>query len=667
MNKTPLAGESNFARWTAVLALLPALVAVAAPLQWAAVSPDGQARLVVQLARLSGVADYPKNKARLYYRVERHGATVIPDSPLGLKLDEADLLDGLRFERAEGPVRMDIHYTMPHGKRKECRNSAQALTLRFRGRENEPLELDLRAFNDGVAFRYHLPGAAGARRTLQSEATGFAPPPGARLWMHPNDKATVYSPAYETYYENGVGAGAVSPTGMGWAFPVLFCTADEKHWGLFTESGLGPNYFGGRFSDAATGGVFRIRFPEPSEGHGYGALTPSSALPWEMPWRVILLGGSPGDLVESTLVNDLAPPTALTNTAWIKPGRVAWSWWSDQPSPRDGGKQKRFVDFAAEMGWEYVLVDANWTIMDNGTIHDVLRHAKSKNVGLLLWYNTGGPNNIVTEKPRDSLFFPEVRRFELQMLKEWGVPGIKVDFFQSDKPAVIALYHDILKDAADCQIMVNFHGCTLPRGWSRTYPHLLTMEAIRGEECYIFAPEFPARAPTQNTISPFTRNVVGPMDYTPVALADNRYPHLTTSAHELALAVLFESGWVHFADDPDVYRAQPEAVRGLLKALPTAWDDTRFVEGYPGREVVLARKRGDDWWVAGVNGRNAPVEKNLALAKILGTGSWRMTLAADGEQPRRFSVQTNAVSGTQPLKVRLLPHGGFLARLAPQP
>jgi alpha-glucosidase len=651
----------------ALITALPPLHAA----RWEVTSPSENVSLSVELAKPSDSRAYP-NRPRLYYQVEQGApgsrSVVIAQSPLGLLLKEDDLLDGLRFESAETPRLVEETYSMIRGKRHRRYSAATAATLRFRNQQGTMLELDLRAYDDGVAFRYRVSGPNAELRTLQSEATGFALPPDAHLWMQPSDKVSTYSPAYETYYENGVSVGTPSPTGLGWSFPVLFGTADNKHWGLVTEANLGPNYFGARLTNPRTNGLFQIRLPDPSEGHGYGPLEPSSALPWEMPWRVVILGDSPGTIVESTLVEDLSAPATLADTNWIRPGRVAWSWWSDQVSPRDGGKQKRFIDFAAEMGWEYVLVDANWPIMDNGNIHEVIRYAKQKGVGVLLWYNTGGANNVVTEKPRGSLFYPEVRRFELQKLKEWGVKGIKVDFFQSDKPALIKLYHDILKDAAEFQIMVNFHGCTVPRGWTRTYPNLMSMEAVRGEECYLFDPLFPERAPVQNTITPFTRNAVGPMDYTPMALSNGKYPHETTYAHELALTVLFESGWVHFADDPDVYRKLPDAPKQFIKDLPVTWDDTRFVAGYPGREVVIARRNGKTWFLAGVNGRKQKTQLELNLKRILGAGQYKLTLITDDpDQAQHFASDTRAFRANDALPVSLLPYGGFVARFDPAP
>ncbi len=508
-----------------------------------------------------------------------------------------------------------------------------------------------------------MPGKGGAQ-TLESEATGFALSEGTKLWMAPSDKPTMWTPSYETFYESEVAVGTPSPLGMGWSFPALMRTASGQ-WALITEANVGANFCGTRLSSTAPGGVYRIALPVAGEGNGLGAVQPSAKLPWEMPWRVIVVGDGLGAIVESTLVTDVCPPSRVKDTKWIKPGRVAWSWWSDPPSPQDGAKQKKFVDLAAEMGWEYMLVDANWDIMDNGNVHDVLRHAKARGVGVLLWYNSGGPHNIVTEKPRDTLTQRPVRRFELEMLKKWGVKGIKVDFFQSDKQNVLDVYHGILQDAAEFQIMVNFHGCTLPRGWSRTWPHLMAMEAVRGEECYIFDPKFPERAPGQNTITPFVRNVVGPMDYTPVGLSDNKFPHRTTYAHELALTVLFETGWLHFADKAESYLNLPRAPKDFLKKVPVTWDDTRFVAGYPGEFAILARRHGDTWYLAGVNGRGKAREDSIKPGDWLPAGRYELASIGDGKTAKSFGPHAQRFEAGQQFTVKMLPYGGFVATLKP--
>lgn len=649
------------------LALTAGLALPAAAQNWSVTSPNGKVKITVQLADLGGTADYPQGN-RLYYRVEQgtegNRAIVVGDSPLGLQLQGRDLFSALQFESAQPPRLINEQYQMPHGKRLACQNRAQHLTLAFRNAANQLLNIDLRAYDDGAAFRYRLPEDDGGLQTLATEATGFALPKDAKLWMAPNDKASLYTPAYETYYENGIAVGTPSPTAVGWAFPVLFQTAAGR-WGLITESDVGVGFCGSRLSSTAPCGVYRVSLPDPAEGNGHGVVQPSASLPWTMPWRLILVGDSLGGIVESTLVTDVAPPSRIQDTSWIRPGRVAWSWWSDPPSPQDGAKQKKFIDFAAAMGWEYMLVDANWDLMDNGNVHDVLRYAKEKGVGVLLWYNSGGPHNVVTEKPRDCLTAPEVRRFELQLLKKWGVRGIKVDFFQSEKQDVIGLYHGIMKDAADAGLLVDFHGCMAPRGWEREWPNLMSMEAVRGAEQYIFDPTYPERSPVQSTIIPFTRNAIGPMDYTPVAFSNNRYPHLTTVAHELALSVLFESGLVHLADKAEAYLGLPDAPKEFLKHVPAAWDDTRFLAGHPGQFAILARRQGDTWYLAGINGQTKPLAQSVRFGQWLPTGRYELTLIADGGDAKQFADSKQTIESERGFTAKMLPNGGFAAILKP--
>ncbi len=311
---------------------------------------------------------------------------------------------------------------------------------------------------------------------------------------------------------------------------------------LLTEAALNGTYVGMHLNANPTDGQYHLRFPEPNEAFNSLHIRPEVTLPWTSPWRVIHLSDSLNGIVTANLVHHLAKPSTVADTDWIKPGKASWSWWYYSDSPQDYNQLTPYVDFAAEMGWAYSLVDANWNRMKNGDLEKLAAYAKEKGVQLLVWYNSGGPNNVVTEEPRDLMHTPEARREAFAMLRDLGVAGVKIDFFQSDKQPIIQQYIDILEDAAEYQLLVNFHGCTLPRGWARTYPHLLTMEAVFGAEAYKFAERYPAYAPTHNTILPFTRNVVGSMDFTPVALSMSTHPRRTTTAHELALPVVFESG-----------------------------------------------------------------------------------------------------------------------------
>ena len=337
--------------------------------------------------------------------------------------------------------------------------------------------------------------------------------------------------SYGYYLEVAVGdEGTACRLGVS----ALFQVAREAA-GCSDRSAVDGAYCACRLKQAAPDGVYQIRFPDPAEGWHQGDVEPSSKLPWTTPWRVVMVADSLAGIVESTLVTDLNPPSRVEDTSWIRPGRATWSWWSDHDSPQDYSKMVEFIDLAAEMGWEYFLVDANWDLMNNGDVRQLAEYARKKGVDLFLWYNSGGDHNIVTEKPRGCMNATEVRKFEFDLLNKWGVKGVKIDFFQSDKQNLMALYHDILRDAAEKRIMVNFHGCTAPRGWQRTWPNLMSMEAVRGE-CYTFAPEY-SKKPAAQYDPPFTRNVVGPMDYTPW-FTDDKHPHRTTNAHELALSVV---------------------------------------------------------------------------------------------------------------------------------
>ncbi len=657
---------SGIFRVTMVPVLFACLVSEAghAETTWEVKSPDGHVAISVRLADPGQAADYPAGQARLYYEVTYDGAVVLPLSPLGITRKDWAFVDGLTFVEARPIMFVNETYTMLTGKRTWCRNYAKEQTLVFHNPAIAKLEVTVRAYDSGVAFRYRFPESSGDKHIVTSEATGFRLPEGGKIWAHPYDKPSKYTPAYETYYVNGADVGAPSSSEAGWAFPVLFCTADRSRWGLVTEAGLDESYCGCRLEQNAPQGVYRIRFPDPGDGDGTGEVEPSWTLPWATPWRVIVLGDSPADIVESTLVTDVSAPSVVKDTSWIKPGRASWSWLFDHDSPQDCTKLKAWVDLAAEMGWEYSLVDANWDRMKNGTIHDLIAYANSKGVGLLLWYNSGGPHNHVSEKPRGLMDNKEIRREEFATLKKWGIKGVKVDFWQSDKQNIIQLYQELLKDAADFQIMVNFHGCTLPRGWSRTYPHLMSMEAVRGEECYSFDRRFTTEAPIHNVILPFTRNAVGPMDYTPVMFQDNVYKHLTSYGHELALPIIFESGWLHFAGGPKEYLDLPEAPKEFLKTVPVVWDETRLLMGEPGQFLVLARRNGDSWYVGGINGEKAGRDVDVPL-RFLGQSRCTVTIINDGATPRTFATESEAVMPDGHLEIRMAPYGGFVAVLTP--
>ena len=619
---------------------------------WEVQSPDGRLTAAVRL----------DTAGRLTYQVDFRGQNVLATSPLGIIRTDQRFVEGLTFD-ALRRAKIAEDYAMPHGKRSQCHAEANELTLAFRNAQSAFCQIIFRAANDGVAFRYRFPETDPVAKTVTQELTGFQLVPGTQVWRQPYDQATMYSPGYERLFDNGVAADATSTNHVGWCFPLLCKDPTEGPWMLLTEALLDGTYCACRLESAAPQGLYRLRFPEANEGNGTGQVAPAHALPWSTPWRVAIIGATPGAIVESTLVDDLNPPPAAPVPDWVKPGRVAWSWWSEPGSPRQPERMKPFIDLAADLGWEYFLVDANWNEIPEPDFLALLDYAKQKGVGILLWYNSGGPHNSVTEAPRDRMMPRDVRRQEFAKLQRLGVKGVKVDFFQSDKQNIIQHYLDILTDAADYGIMVNFHGCTMQRGWARTFPHLMTMEGVRGAESYIFDPHFAAAAPRHNTILAFTRNVCGSMDYTPVTFGDNKNKHITTWGHELALAVVFESGWFHFADGVASYRATPAYVQDFLRHVPVVWDEVKYLAGTPGDSVVLARRHGAEWYIGGINGTDQPKTLSVAL-DFLPKGKFELNRIGDGAGPRAFAQAVPAqVERGDRLTVELLPFGGFAAHL----
>ena len=612
--------------------------------EWTAYSPDHA--IQISLSNSNG---------KLSYQVLSGQEVLIQPSSLGIETSSGIFSNNLSFVKTSSK-KIDEKYTLTIGKRKENHATANETSVVFKNENGGLLEVDLRAYNDGVAFRYQFPGK-GADITVTNETTEFAVPTGGKVWFEP------YSAPYENVYTNGIAVGTNAKDSSGWAFPALFQTGN--HWLLLTESNVTRNYFSSHLQQNCENGVYKLALPAQREAKGTGNTSGAGPTPFTTPWRTIIIGKKLGAIVESNLVYHLSDPNIIGDVSWIKPGRASWSWWSDHASSKDFNKLKSFVDLAKQMGWEYSLVDANWNIMQGGTVEELAKYAKTQNIGLILWYNSGGPHNTVTEQPRDIMSDPARRKEEFKKLRSWGVRGVKVDFFESDKQNVIQLYHDILTDAAKEHIFVDFHGCTVPKGWSRTYPNLMSMEAVRGAENYGWSKDFAQQAPQQNTIFTYTRNVVGPMDYTPVTFSDyDCCPHVTTNSHELALSVLFETGILHFADKAASYQNLDNRVKHFMRTVPTTWDDTKFIQGEPGKETVLARRNKNTWYIAAANGEDS--QKTITLKLPFLSGNYKATIIADGSAAREIKVSEMNVTKNGTINIDMLPNGGFTVVLTPQ-
>jgi len=619
---------------------------------WELNSPSGELTFIIN----------NNEEGRLSYTVRASGQELLSQSSLGIRRSDDDFTSGLKFNNASKAEIKNEAFDLVAGKKLKITGTWNERSVSFLNQNNKEIQLIIRMYDDGAAFRYYFPGDGNEVYTVEEELTGFSFSSDGKTWIQPYDKVTTYSPAYETYFENGIPIGTDAASKEGWSFPALMQTGDW--WILLTEAAASPDYFAAHLNPECTGRTYTIRMPEEEEALGIVPQKASSKLPWMTPWRVLIIDNNLAGIVESNMVEKLNPPSVIDNVSWIKPGKASWSWWGDWPSPKDGKKLMKFVDLAVEMGWEYSLVDANWDLMENGNIEEVVKYANSKGIGIFMWYNSGGAHNEVTERPRNIMSDPELRKQEFKKLADWGVKGVKVDFFQSDKQQIIAQYFDILKDAADNRIMVNFHGCTMPRGWSRTWPNLMSMEAVRGAECYAFDEKFPANAIWYNTILPFTRNAVGSMDYTPVTFTDQKYPHLTTWGHELALSVVFESGVLHMADRAEAYLSLPEDVRNFLIKVPAAWDETKFLEGEPGKYCVIARKSGSIWYLGGINGTNEKLDLSIDLAK-LNLSKAEFVLFSDTGKPEMLKAEKLTIAGGENLDISLQAAGGFAAIINP--
>jgi len=548
-------------------------------------------------------------------------------------------------------------YTLAAGKRRQVDYVANEQRFTVANAAGQQATVTLRASNDGLALRYTVGGAG--RKTFQDELTRFAFPADARAWLQPMSVAKTgwkrTNPSYEEHYQTDIPVGTPAPSPAGWVFPALFRTGE--HWVALTEAGMDGRFHASRLASDASGGTYRIGLPEASEVNTDGHLLAQVDGPLTTPWRVLAIG-SLKTVMESTLGTDLAEPAVAVDARRIQPGPASWSWALLKDDGTVFDVQKRFIDYAADMHWPYTLVDADWDRKIGDARMKVLAdYAKARGVGLLAWYNSSGAWNDTEYSPKSALLTREARAREFARVKAIGIRGLKVDFFGGDGASMQAYYVDLLKETAAAGLLLNFHGATLPRGWSRTYPQLMTTEAVKGFEFATFTQEDQDRVARHAAMLPFARNLFDPMDFTPMVFGDiPKIRRATRNGFELAQSVLFLSGIQHYAETPDGMATVPAYVKAFLRELPRRWDDVRFLAGEPGRYVVLARRAGRQWFVAGLNADDTPRDVTLDLAWL---GHRDGQLISDGEGPRDFAEGRLAAPSA---RVTLAPHGGFVAR-----
>jgi hypothetical protein len=601
------------------------------------------------------------DSGEIRYGIRRSGVDIIHPSALGVMMKGHDFTQGMKLVTASKPAYITDSYKTRNAKKSSVLYQANEIVMSFANGEKETMDIIFRLSNDGVAFRYRFPWIKN-KETIMEEHSSFAFDEGTKAWLQPMSEAKTgfehCHPSYEEHYLQDIPVGTVSPLKSGWVYPALFRTNDT--WVLITEAALDGNYCGTRLINDAASPVYSVGFADPREvftGRGY---LPENNKPWLTPWRIITIG-SLRTITESTLGTDLAPAAVLKDTSFVKPGKASWSWINSKDDNITFDEQKKYIDFAYDMHWQYCLIDADWdTRIGYDKIAELSAYAKQKNIGLILWYNSAGDWNTIAYHPKDRLLTKEGREKEFSRLRAMGISGVKIDFFGGDGRSMIQYYIDILNDAAKYKLLVNFHGATLPRGWQRTYPHLMTAEAIYGMEMVTFDQKAADLQANHCAMLPFTRNAFDPMDFTPMnltGLTSSNCTRKTTPAFELALPVLFLSGIQHFAQSPEGMAQVPADVKDFLRKLPDNWDDVRFLEGYPGKYAVIARRSGNRWYVAGINGDKD--EKKIAL-DLSSFKKSRATLFTDGVKDELFSKTVLNPAKQKQLDLTLNANSGFV-------
>jgi alpha-glucosidase len=610
--------------------------------QFSLASPDRTREIVLRL----------DETGRLTYQVNFAGKTLLENSPLGIVVGRNSFVSGLKVTEAGESVSRRERYELFSGITPKVDRVLNHRSVRFRNHGGNSMIVDLAASDEGIAFRYRFDSPGHDPAQVLEEQSGFQLPPDARAWLQPYHTAGKYTPAYEDFYFH-VSPGDTPPHSrekpLGWGFPALFEVPSAGSWLLITEVTGADPYPACHLAPDSSDGLYRVAFPRENEQEletvGNGPAKPHHQLPWTLPWRAILIGADAAEIATATLVTDLAPPSRIADVSWIKPGRASWAWWSHPEGPFTAEAFNQFTDFSAEMGWEYTLFDANW--WDPG-IKTLVQHATRRNVRALMWTHARDYET------------PAKRVGKLDEVAGYGAVGVKADFWCSDRQESIGRILSLFEEAAKRKLLVNLHGCTLPRGWHRTWPNFMTAEAVLGAESYLYESAYSEKAAELNTVLPFTRNVAGPMDYTPFTLSPKRYPRLTTAAHELANAIICTSGIVHYADSPEVYRNLPPEVVRILRDAPARWDETRCLIGDPGRIAVFARRFGDSWFIAGISGSTSPQSLSVDLAEF---GEYaRRIVVEEGNQPR-LDLAVKTLSASDNWQYTIPPRGGFVLRL----
>lgn len=619
-------------------------------------SPDG--KLVVTVSDTDG---------RPSYSVSYDNVLFLQPSPLGMVANIGDFSSGMSLEKNVSTNKIDETYELASIKKSKVRYVANEAVFSFTQQGKTIYDVIFRISNNDVAFKYKMyPQGETLSCVVEQEATGFVFPDGTTTFLCPQSKPmggfARTSPSYETSYTADDAAGK-NGWGEGYTFPCLFRNGDNG-WVLVSETGVNGGYCASRLL-GHKGGTYTIGFPQEGEANGNGTASPGIALPGETPWRTITVGKTLAPIVETTVPFDVVKPLYPAKGEYTY-GRGSWSWIIGMDGSTNYKEQLRYIDFSAAMGYQSVLVDALWDKqIGRDKMEELAKYGKDKGVALYLWYNSNGYWNDAPQTPRGIMNNAIARRKEMKWMQSIGIRGIKVDFFGGDKQMTMQLYEDILSDANEYGLLVIFHGCTLPRGWERMYPNFASSEAVLASENLHFSQGSCDNEAFNATLHPFIRNTVGSMDFGGSALnkyynADNAprgSRRVTSDVYALATAVLFQSPVQHFALAPNNLTDAPSWAIDFMKEVPTTWDEVRFIDGYPGKYVILARRHGDQWYIAGVNAQKETLKLKVNLPMF--SNGEKVRLFSD-DKALQGSVKQIEIGKKQELQLSIPCNGGVL-------
>ena len=608
---------------------------------------------------------------RLYYTANLNGQQMLLPSALGLKTSIGDFTRDLTILNSQlSPI--TTSYTMRGTKASKSNYQATKAVLDIENKDKQQFSIVFQVSDDNIAFRYAIPRQKWQRKEpkrlrIKSELSSFNFPDGTTTFISPLARPESGWEQTQPSYEEGYSADAAMDTpsqyGHGYIFPALFHL--PQGWALVSETGVGSNYCGSHLSDYQAGNGYTVTYPDAGENNGYGTDFAAIPLPGETPWRTITLGTTLKPIAETTISYDLVEPRYEPSTNY-QPGRYTWSWllWQDNSINYDD--QVKFIDLASTMGFEYCLVDNWWdTQIGRDRIEELSKYAQSKGVHLLLWYNSNGYWNDAPQGPRNCMSTAIAREREMKWLQSIGVKGIKVDFFGGDKQETMRLYEDILSDANRYGLQVVFHGCTVPRGWERMYPNFVASEAVLASENLFFGEGATFKQPFDLTLHPFCRNATASMDWGGIIMnkwmsRDNKSRHTrkSTDIFEMASGIIMQTSVQCVAMQPNNLTELPQFEMDFLRQLPTTWEETRFIDGYPGRYVVLARKAmNGKWYVAGLNALKEPLTLSLDLPMFAPGQTLQYYIDSKTGEP---TLTTLKIDKKGRAKVTIQPNGGLI-------